>query len=124
MLNKLRSVVLSLPGVEERVSHHAPSFYVRSKSFCRFHDVEFGSDDRVALWCRAPSGAAAELSTAEPERFFQPTPSASGVFADWLGVYLDTVGSDAPDWKELGAMLEEAYRLVAPKRLAAELDQR
>ena len=39
-------------------------------------------------------------------------------------VYLDTVGSDAPDWKELGAMLEEAYRLVAPKRLAAELDQR
>lgn len=122
VLDQLRAVALGLPGVEERVSHRAPCFYIRKRAICRFHDADFGSDGRVSMWCLAPPGVADELATAEPKRFFQPTPSASGVFADWLGVYLDTSGGDAVDWSEIGAILEEGYRLVAPKRLVAELD--
>lgn len=90
---------------------------------CRFHDADFGTDDRVALWCPAPPGVAEELSGADPARFFQPTPSAGGVFANWLGVYLDTTGAEAVDWEEIAAIVEEAYRLVAPKRMVAELDR-
>ena len=123
LLADLRRIALALPGVEERQSAGAPAFYIRSKAFCRFHDHDYGKDDRASLWCRAPKGVAEELTAAEPARFFQPTPSASGVFADWLGVYLDTSGDDAPDWDELTSILEEAYRMVAPKRLVAELDQ-
>ncbi len=123
-LDRLRSVALTLPGVEERVSHHAPCFYVRKRAICRFHDADFGADDRVALWCLSSPSAVEELVVGEPERFFQPTPSASGVFAGWIGVYLDATGRDAVDWDEIGAILEEAFRLVAPKRLVAELDQR
>lgn len=122
ILDRLRSVALALPGVDERLSHRAPCFYVRSRAICRFHDADFGADDRVALWCLSPPGVAEELAVAEPNRFFQPTPSAGGVFADWLGVYLDTTGRDAPDWDEIAAILEEGYRLVAPKRLIAQLD--
>ncbi|MGI9621441.1 MAG: MmcQ/YjbR family DNA-binding protein, partial [Acidimicrobiales bacterium] len=88
VLDRLRSVALALPGVEERVSHRAPCFYVGKRAFCRFHDADFGSDDRVAMWCLSPPGVADELAAAEPDRFFQPTPSANGVFADWLGIYL------------------------------------
>ena len=123
ILDQLRDVVLSLPEVEEKQSAGAPAFYIRSKAFCRFHDRDYGKDDRVSTWCRAPKGVAEELTASEPARFFEPTPSASGVFAGWLGVYLDTSGRDAPDWAELAAILEEAYRQVAPKRLVAELDE-
>jgi hypothetical protein len=66
---------------------------------------------------------AEDLAVADPGRFFRPTPSASGVFSDWLGVYLDLTGDDAVDWAEIEAILEEAYRLAAPKRLVAELDR-
>jgi hypothetical protein len=50
--------------------------------------------------------------------------SASGTFAQWLGVYLDTTGEDAVDWHEIAAIVEDAYRLVAPRALIAELDSR
>ena len=126
LLDQLRSLALALPGVEERVSHRAPCFYVRKRAICRFHDADFGTDDRVTMWCLSAPGVAEEMASAEPRRFFQPTPSAGGVFADWLGVYLDPdpAGPDALDWDEIGAILEEAYRLVAPKGLVAELDRR
>jgi hypothetical protein len=37
----------------------------------------------------------------------------------WLGVRLDR---PPLDWAELAELCEEAYRVVAPKRLVAELD--
>ena len=60
---------------------------------------------------------------ADPRRYFQPTPSASGVFSGWLGVYLDTVEDDRVDWKEVAAIIEDAFRTVAPKTLVAQLDR-
>ena len=64
------------------------------------------------------------MVSAEPIRFFVPPTSASGVFAGWLGVYLDTSGSNKVDWREIADILEEAYRHVAPSKLVAELDSR
>ena len=77
-----------------------------------------------SLWCPSPLGVQAEMVSAEPVRFFAPPTSASGVFAGWLGVYLDTSGTNKVDWGEVAAILEDAYRHVAPKRLVAELDSR
>ena len=64
-----------------------------------------------------------ELVGSDPERFFRPPTSASGTFSNWVGVYLDTVTDDA-DWTEIGAIIEEAFRLVAPKNIIAKLDRR
>jgi hypothetical protein len=90
-LARLRQITLALPEVNERLSHGAPSFYFRDKRpICYFHDADFANDDRVSLWCPAAAGIQENLVGAEPERFFAPTPSASGVFRDWIGVYLDT----------------------------------
>ncbi|MCW2885336.1 MAG: MmcQ/YjbR family DNA-binding protein [Streptosporangiaceae bacterium] len=50
--------------------------------------------------------------------------SAGGTFSGWLGVFLDMPGEHSVDWDEIAALLEEAYRTVAPKQLIAELDGR
>lgn len=121
LLERLRTIALAMPDVTEMISHRAPAFYVRKRAFCRFHDAEFAADDRPSLWCQAPGGVAADLAASDPERFFQPEPSAGGVFGSWLGVYLDTQGADAVDWAEIAVILEDAYRQVAPKKLIAQL---
>ena len=66
----------------------------------------------------------ADLTASEPDRFFRPTPSPSGVFATWLGVYLDADGDDRVDWDEIAGIVEDAFRTVAPKTITDELDHR
>jgi len=115
----VRQVALGLPEVNERLSHGAPCFFVRDKRpLCYYHDEDFSSDGRISMWCPAPPGVAEELSAADGERFFRPTPSASGTFADWLVASLDR----PVDEVELAAIVTDAYRLVAPKTLVARLD--
>jgi hypothetical protein len=121
-LDKVRRIALALPGVSERISHGEPCFFVGPRPVCYFHDNHAG-DGRMSLWCPAPPGVPDELTSAEPGRFFRPTPSASGVFATWLGVYLDTHGDDRVDWNEIATIVEDAYRTVAPRALIAELDR-
>lgn len=122
-LERVRRIALALPGVTERRSHGAPCFFVRERRpLCYVHDHHAG-DDRVTLWCPVADGVAEGLSSTEPRRFFRPTPSASGVFATWLGVFLDAFPGDE-DWSEIEAILEGAYRSVAPRALVAELDAR
>jgi hypothetical protein len=88
-----------------------------------YHDDHRG-DGRISLWCPAPAGVPEELVGADPDRFFEPTPSASGTFSGWLGVYLDTAGPHQVDWGEITAIIEDAYREVAPEKLIVQLDDR
>jgi hypothetical protein len=37
-------------------------------------------------------------------------------------VFLDTSGQNEVDWDEIAAILEDAFRYVAPKKLIAEFD--
>ena len=123
-LAQVRAIALGLPAVTELVSHGAPCFFIGGRRpICYFHDHHAG-DGRVTIWCPAPAGAAAELAAADPERFFRPPPSSSGVFADWLGVVLDPPPAGGVDWDEVAAVIVEAFRMRAPRRLVAELDNR
>jgi hypothetical protein len=123
-LDRVRKIALALPRVSEVLSHGEPCFFLRGKRpICYYHDDHNG-DGQVSLWCPAPVGVQEELVAAEPERFFKPPSSASGTFSGWLGMYLDTSGKNRVDWDEIAAILEDAFRLVAPKALVAELDKR
>ncbi|MDT7636414.1 MAG: hypothetical protein QOC83_702 [Pseudonocardiales bacterium] len=114
-LPRLRALCLALPEVTEKLSHGEPTWFVRDrKVFVTFAGRHH--DDRLAFWCAAPQGAQEELVAADPARFFRP-PYVGG--RGWLGVYLDV---DRVDWAELGEIVREAYRLIAPKRLAALLE--
>ena len=123
LLIQLRSVALGLPGVSEKISQHCPAFYVRKRAFGRFHSSDFAADGRPSLWCQAEPGVAADMAASDPDRFYQPEPSAGGVFSSWLGVFLDTEGEDVVVWAEIAAIVTDAYRQVAPKKLIAQLDE-
>ena len=124
-LDRVRRIALALPEVNERTSHGEPCFFVRNKRpLCYFHDNHNG-DGRISLWCPVPDGVQEEMVSTDPSRFFAPQTSSSGVFSGWLGIYLD-VKSDTRKlaWSEVAAIVEDAYRYVAPKVLVAELDNR
>lgn len=121
-LDRVRRIVLALPGVNERTSHGEPCFFVRGKHpLCYFH-ADHNGDGRISLWCPAPPGVREEMVSADPLRFFAPPTSASGVFSRWLGVYLDTSGVHKVDWGEIAAIMEDSFRHVAPAMLVKELD--
>jgi hypothetical protein len=108
---------MAMPEVTERLSHGAPTFFVRGKkTFVMFLNNHHG-DGRVAMWCAAPPGVQRQLVDEEPERFFVP---AYVGHRGWLGVRLDV----AIDWDEIAQIVEDAYRCVAPTRLVAQLDDR
>src|SRR5882762_7351878 len=104
--DNVRKIAVALPEVNERLSHGAPCFFIRDKRpLCYFHDHR--NDDRISLWCPAPSGVQEELVAGEPKRFFKPPTSASGTFTRWLGIFPDTTGDDRVDWNEIAAILED-----------------
>src|SRR5215472_13592148 len=113
-LERLRQICLALPESTERLSHGEPTWFVRGKTtFVMYADHHH--DDRLAFWCAAPSGAQPALVAAEPDRFFVPPYVGH---RGWLGVWLDV----PVDWEEIAALVTDAYRAVAPKRLLAQLD--
>src|SRR6059058_1469872 len=112
---RVRAICLEFPEVMEKTTHGGPGFFVR-KQFAMLwpnghHDREFAH-----LWCAAEPGAQEALA-ATSERYFRPPYVGH---RGWVGVRLD----GARDWKEVGELLEDAYRLVAPARLVALLKPR
>jgi hypothetical protein len=116
-LERLRRLCLALPETTERLSHGEPTWFVRGqKTFVMFADHHH-DDGRLAFWCAAPPGAQEALVGSDPVRFFVP-PYVG--YRGWLGVRLDV----EVDWDEIATLVEDAYRMVAPKRLVIELDGR
>ena len=113
-LAEVRRICLDLPEATEKLSHGSPTFFVR-RTFVMFHDDHHG-DGRLAIWCAAPDGAQALMVESEPERFFVPPYVGH---RGWLGVRLDV----DVDWDEVAAIVEDAYRTVAPRKLVALLDE-
>jgi hypothetical protein len=114
-LARVRALCLALPETTERLSHGAPTFFVRGKkTFVMFHDDHHG-DGRLAIWCAAPMGAQEAMVRSEPDRFFRP---AYVGHRGWLGLRLDR----DLDWDEVAGIVDDAYRTVAPKTLVAALD--
>lgn len=113
-IERLRGICLALPEVTERLSHDEPSWFVRDKKLF-VTTSNHHHDDRVGFWCAAAEGAQETLVDAAPDRFFRPPYVGH---RGWLGVYLDV----PVDWDEVAALVEDAYRVVAPKKLAALLD--
>ena len=118
VLGRLREICGALPGVEERVSHGRPTFRA-GKIFA----VYGGSEKlRPGTHRQVPS---ALIFTPDPvdlpaidedERFFVPT-----YYGPYGGRALDLADPEV-DWAEVAELVDASYRLVAPKRLLAELD--
>jgi hypothetical protein len=109
-LRRLRKICLGLPETSERLSHGAPTFFVREKRSFLMVLTNHHGDGRFAIWCAAPAGMQKMLVDADPERFFVPPYVGH---RGWLGMRLDR----ALDWDELAGIAEDAYAEVAPAKL-------
>ena len=119
VLAKLREICLAFPETSERLSHGAPTFFVRQKRSFLMVLTNHHGDGRFAIWCAAPDGMQKMLVEADPERFFVPPYMGH---RGWLGVRLDR----GIHWDELTGIAEDAYADVAPAKLveAASLPDR
>jgi predicted DNA-binding protein (MmcQ/YjbR family) len=112
-ITRLRKLCLALPEAHEVEAWGAPTFRVRNKMFATFAAANnHHGDGRPAVWLKAAPGEQPVLVRQARDRFFVPPyVGPSG----WVGVWLD---GDV-DWDELRDLLEDAYRLIAPRKLAA-----
>jgi hypothetical protein len=112
-LTRLRKLCLALPEAHEVEAWGEPTFRVRNKLFAMYASAgNHHGSGRPAVWCKASRTNQVMMVEAEPGRFFVPPyVGPSG----WVGVWLD----GAVAWDDLGDLLRDAYRLVAPKRLGA-----
>ena len=113
-IERVRQLCLSLPETTEQISHGEPTFFVRKKVFAMFANNHH-NDGRIAVYCPVPLGYQSVLLEAAPEKFFHPP--YVGV-RGWIGIHLGQIEDE-----ELMTHLREAWRLIAPKKLAAELAQ-
>lgn len=112
-LTQLRAICLAFPEASEQGGVGNPTFKVRDKIFAMRHQV----GGRMSVWCKAPPGAQGALVHTRPELFFVPPYVGHH---GWVGAWLD----DQLDWDQMAELIEESYRMTAPKRLVAQLDQR
>ena len=110
VLTRIREICLGLPETSERLSHGAPTFFVREKRAFLMVLTNHHGDGRFAIWCAAPTGTQQMLVDADPDRFFRPPYVGH---RGWLGVRLDR----GLDWNELAGIAEDAYAEVAPSKL-------
>jgi hypothetical protein len=101
---------LRLPEAAEVEAWGDPTYRIRNKIFA----MEKGAGTEV--WFKGAPGVQEALVGSEPKCFFVPPYVGH---KGWVGARLGEV----EDWKELAGLVEDSYRLIAPKRLAALLDE-
>jgi hypothetical protein len=111
---RLRAICLALPEAVEKNSHGEPTWFAgKGKVFAALDDHHHGAE-HLSVWLPAGLGAQEALIESDPKRYFRP-PYVGG--HGWVGVVLD----NRPDWGKVAYLVEQAYRLVAGRRLVARL---
>lgn len=116
ILARLRAIALALPGAAEKIVHGHATFYT-TKVFAYFggsvkvDGVYVQHDPSVVL----QADLAGRQALRERPDAYLPAYLAS---AGWTGVDI----SDATDWDELADLIEDSFRVTAPKKLVAGLD--
>src|SRR5262252_1439740 len=115
-LERLTKVCLALPEAARKVMGRHASFLVRKKTFAYFLNDHHG-DGIVSVTGKTLPGDNEALVKAQPKRFYLPAYIGS---RGWVALRLD-VGKI--DWDEVTELMRGSYALVAPKRLAAMVEE-
>ncbi len=110
---QVRTLALALPEASEAARGDAVQFKIRRRTFAHvFTIVDPAGNEVTMLVCRADPEER-EVLRAIGHPFFIP-----GSGGDRVGVVLH----GSTDWDEMGELIAESYRLLAPKKLAALVD--
>jgi len=112
-IDHLREICLALPEVSEKEAWGDPTFRVNNKMFIKFSHAN--KEGRTTMWCNAGPGAQDVLLGSLDESFFKPPYVGD---RGWIGMYLD----GNANWGHVAAIVEDAYRTTAPKKLLSVLD--
>jgi YjbR len=121
IIERVRALCLALPEVTVRVDYSltetrstAWSFDIRRRSFCLLVATQDPAGQAVPLLVLRADPAERDALLAVGHPFF-PTRAGRGR----IGVLL----TGDPDWAEIGELVIESYRVLAPKKLTALLDE-
>ena len=106
-VERVRRICLALPGTSEKLSHGEPTFFV--KKVFAMCSINHHNDGHIAVTVPAAIGVQEMLIERSPEKFYRPP--YVGV-SGWVGIELPRVSD-----KELAFHIQEAWRLIAPKKL-------
>jgi hypothetical protein len=116
LLQRLSEICLALPeATREDTGDHA-SFTVRKKKFAYYLHDHHG-DGIVSVCFKASPGEGAFLIDSDEDRFYRPAYIGP---RGWVGLRLDL---GEVDWAEISKHVTDSYRMQAPKRLAALIDE-
>lgn len=116
-IDRLREIALGFPEAVEKETWGHPTFRVRDKIFVGCSPVD-GEDDSepgryVCSMKAAPGEQESLLAHGHP--FYRPDYVGN---RGWIGIVLD----DTLGWDEIGELIEDSYRTIAPKKLSKLLD--
>ena len=109
---RVRRLCLALPEATEKETWGEATFRVRDKIF-----LMAGGSKSLSITMKAPPGAQEVLVAGDPEHCYVP---AYVGHRGWVGVRID----GTTDWKLIAELIEESYRMTAPKRLAATIGRK
>ena len=110
----VREVCNALPEASERLSHGAPSFFVKEKKCFMMFVNDHHGDGNVGVWCAAAPGVQQSLVAEGAAWFFIPPYVGH---RGWIGLRLD----QNLDWEEAREFLLEAYAAIAPAKLIEQM---
>ena len=119
-LARLSALCARLPGttretgVQSEYTGHCTTFRVGKKVLV-WYLVDHHNDGREAVWCKPEPGMQQALVASDGVRYFVPPYVGP---KGWIGIRLD-VGT--VDWDMVEELIEQSFRLIAPKRLVAQL---
>src|SRR5690348_14214087 len=114
-LVRLTKICLGLPEASRQMYGQHAQFLVRKKTFAYFLNDHHG-DGMVAVTGKALPGDNSALAAAQPQRFYLPAYLAH---KGWVALRLD-VGK--VDWEEVEELIRGSYHLIAPQKLAAQVE--
>lgn len=114
VLARVREIALALPDSTEVVAHGRPTFRC-GKMFGNYGGGEKGSKTRHDQSILVIADPAEREALLADSRFFLP--AYMGPYG-WVGLKLD----DDTDWTEVAELLDASFRLIAPKKSLAKLD--
>ena len=109
-LGRVRRICTALPETKEKLSHGEPTFFV--KKVFAMCSINHHNDGHIAVTVPAAIGVQEMLIKRSPKKFYRPP--YVGV-SGWVGIELPCVSD-----KELAFHIQEAWRLIAPKKLQEE----
>jgi hypothetical protein len=107
-LDGVRALAMSLPRTTEALVRDRVKFRVGSIVYLAF------SRDEALMGFAFPKEEREALVASEPHKFRMP--ATSDLRYNWVVVALDAIDDD-----EMRELVQDAWRMVVPKRLAAEV---